>query len=577
MVNAKMNEFLFTRRGLFSAAAGSAAGAVALGGSSQAQERVTLETLQCAEPLLAVDYTPQERQQMVEGIDQWVARAERLRALHHPNTLSPASVFDPRVPGVTYRAQSNGEMAWPGEAGPCPSDEVDLAFAPAWKQAVWMSRAELTSRALTAIYLDRIARHGARLECFITVLAEAAMAEAQARDRERAAGQVRGPLHGLPYGLKDIIDVAGVRASWGASVYKDRIAQESAVVAERLREAGCVLLGKTTTGALAYGDIWYDGVTRNPFNPEEGSSGSSAGSASATAAGLCSFAIGTETLGSLMSPSHRCGTSGLRPSFGRVARTGAMALCWSLDKIGSLTRSVADHPFVLQAIQGGDLGDPSSFDHGFEMSWTRDFTGMKLGYDPAWFEDTGAPDHAALEAARALGVELVAFNLPDWPYDTLLTQLEAEAAAAFETLTLENLDDQLRWQAGEAWPNTFRRARFASGVDLINGDRFRRQVMEATHEAFSKVDAVIGPNFAAAMLLITNYTGQPQLAFRSGFVDAPSRTLFGTPQNDTGQTFRVPYATSLWAPLFEEGRILALGAALEDALGVAQTRPETFA
>ncbi|MFW6413504.1 MAG: amidase family protein, partial [Oceanicaulis sp.] len=340
---------------------------------------------------------------------------------------------------------------------------------------------------------------------------------------------------------------------------------------------GAVLLGKVTSGAIAYGDIWYDGVTRNPFNPKEGSSGSSAGPASATAAALCAFSIGTETLGSIVSPSHRCGTTGLRPTFGRVARTGAMALCWSLDKIGPIVRSAPDAALVLDAINGADPGDPASVETTFGADLSRDVSGMRVGYNPAWFEEAAEPDRAALAAARALGVQLVAFDVDEKPWDAMLIQLEAEAAAAFEELTLSDLDDRLRWQEAAAWPNTWRRARFASAVDFVNADRLRREAQIMTAEKFEHLDAVIGPNFAGGMLLLTNFTGHPQLAFRSGFTDQRTRTIFGEPANESEETFAVPHATSLWAPLFREDTILALGAAIETRLGVAQTRPAAFA
>ncbi len=352
---------------------------------------------------------------MLNGIEAWMSRAERLRAVEKPNELAPALTFDPRLPGKTYRAQDNFVTGLPINAGPAPSDPADIAFAPSWKHAAWMASGELTSVQLTDIYLDRIARHGEALECFVTVTADLARRQAAQMDAERARGQVRGPLHGVPYALKDIIDVADIRATWGATLYQDRVAEETAVVAKRLEEAGAVLLGKATSGALAYGDIWFDGVTRNPFNPNEGSSGSSAGPASATAAALCSFAIGTETLGSIVSPSHRCGTTGLRPTFGRVARTGAMALCWSLDKIGPIVRSTPDAALVLGVINGGDAGDASSFDHGFEADFSRDLSGLRLGYNPTWFEEAADPDRAALEAGPGAGGELVPVEFEEQP------------------------------------------------------------------------------------------------------------------------------------------------------------------
>jgi Asp-tRNA(Asn)/Glu-tRNA(Gln) amidotransferase A subunit family amidase len=501
------------------------------------------------------------------------------RTLDKPNTLAPACVFDPRLPGVSYRVQDGGVRGAGRNPGAVPQDETSIAYAPVWKLSAWIRDGRLTSRRLTGIYLDRIARHAPRLECFVTVTPEIARAEADACDRELAAGRWRGPLHGIPYGMKDIIDVAGVPATWGATPYRDRMAEGDARIAVMLREAGAVLLGKTTNGAIAYGDRWFDGITRNPWNPEEGSSGSSAGSASATAAGLVGFGIGTETLGSVVSPSNRCGTTGLRPSFGRVSRAGAMALCWSLDKIGPIARSVEDTAFVLAAINGHDPADPGSLETTFEADLSAGVQGMRVGYVPAWFENGTEADRAALQAARDAGVSLVEIALPERPYDALFAAVEAESAAAFEHLTLTNEDDTMVWQDAAAWPNTWRRARFISAVDLINIDRFRRQVMREMAGVFDGLDAVIGPNFAGAMLVITNFTGHPQLAFRSGYSQQPSRTIFGQAQTGEGEPprFRVPQTTSLWAPLFEEGRMLALGAAIERRLGVADDRPSEFA
>ena len=287
-----------TRRTVLGLLAGAGVGGIAASAAGARQQTpVNSEMLSGAERLMGVSYTPSEREQMLNGIEAWMSRAERLRAVEKPNELAPALTFDPRLPGKTYRAQDNFVTGLPINAGPAPSDPADIAFAPSWKHAAWMASGELTSVQLTDIYLDRIARHGEALECFVTVTADLARRQAAQMDAERARGQVRGPLHGVPYALKDIIDVADIRATWGATLYQDRVAEETAVVAKRLEEAGAVLLGKATSGALAYGDIWFDGVTRNPFNPNEGSSGSSAGPASATAAALCSFAIGTETLG----------------------------------------------------------------------------------------------------------------------------------------------------------------------------------------------------------------------------------------------------------------------------------------
>ena len=344
-----------------------------------------------------------------------------------------------------------------------------------------------------------------------------------------------------------------------------------------------MLLGKTTVGALAYNDIWYGGWTRNPWNLNEGSSGSSAGSASATAAGLCAFSIGTETLGSITSPSQRCGTTGLRPTFGRVSRAGGMALCWSLDKIGPICRFVEDTGLVLAAINGADGADRFSIEAPFRFDASADISGLKLGYLPEAFgEGATEVDHAALAASRRLGIEVVEVSLPPLPYEALMNVLYAEAAAAFEDLTLSDLDDTLTWQDDGAWPNTFRKARFLSAVDHVQLDRLRYQVMLALDEVFSKVDALIGPFMTGPMLIASNFTGHPCLHLRAGFLELATRgaaslgsgkLTTGEPEA-TGRTFKVPQGVSLWGRLFEEGPILNLGMALEKEFGVAAIRPE---
>ena len=544
--------------------------------ASVPREPVTTQTLECAESLFDVSYTDAEREMVVQEIDGWIDQMTRIRSHDKPNSLSPATVFDPRLRSRSYREQANQLVPSGADAGPLPSNAADIALAPVWKQAQWLRNGSLTSRRLTDIYLQRIETHGAALECFVTVTPDIARAEADEADRELAAGQDRGPLHGIPYGMKDIIDVAGVRATWGATPYQDRVAEIDATVTVKLREAGAVLLGKTTNGALAYGDRWFGGITRNPWNTQEGSSGSSAGSASATSAGLVAFGIGTETLGSIVSPSNRCGTTGLRPTFGRVSRHGAMALCWSLDKIGPICRSVEDTGFVLSAINAYDGADAGSLASGLEIDASRSVRGLRVGYNPAWFEAGSDADRAALAAARGAGVELVEIELPQLPYDALLAVVEAESAAAFENLTLSGEDDSLVWQVPAAWPNTWRRARFISAVDLINIDRFRREVMEMMDSVMDGLDAMIGPNFANALLLITNYTGHPQLAIKSGYNDLQTRTIFGDAEGSDTTTHRVPQTTSLWAPLFEEGTLIALGREIERRLGVADDHPPAF-
>jgi Asp-tRNA(Asn)/Glu-tRNA(Gln) amidotransferase A subunit family amidase len=447
----------------------------------------------------------------------------------------------------------------------------------------WIRSGKISSRRLTGIYIDRIKALGPKLECFVTVLEDLALEQADEADRKIANDQYLGPLHGIPYGLKDLFDTKDIQTTWGAMPYKDRIGEKDARIATLLREAGAVLVAKTTLGALAYGDIWFGGVTRNPWNVAEGASGSSAGSASATAAGLVGFSIGTETLGSITSPSQRCGTTGLRPTFGRVSRSGAMALCWSLDKIGPICRTVEDTVLVLSAINGFDSDDKGSIDASFNYDASTSIEGLRVGYIPASFEDEGSTDvdRDALEAMRQLNVELVEVSLPDLPYMSLMNVVYAEAAAAFEELTLNDRDDELVWQAKGAWPNIFRKARFLSAVDHVQLDRLRYKSMQVMDELFSNVDFVIGP-FMGPMLVITNFTGHPCLHLRAGFCKTKTRgeASLGSGTLDTGQEdgdsetlHETPQGISLWSGLFDEGRLCNLGVALEKQLDMWQRRP----
>lgn len=566
-------------RRAFLGALAAGAGATAATATACAQEsppfKADADLIARCEGLIGGNFTPEERAQMLASVDEGVASLRALAKTRFDNALAPADMFDPRLPGFALPAPRRGKKSLPEGAGPAPTNADDLAFAPAWRQAAWLRQGQLTSRALTQIYLDRIAALNPKLNAYIG-LAPDALAAADRADAERRAGRAHSLLHGLPYALKDLFDAKGLKTTWGAEPYADRIAAADSAVVAKLQAAGCVLLGKTGVGALAYGDIWLGKTTRNPFNPDEGSSGSSAGSASAAAAGLCSFAIGTETLGSIVSPSHRCGTTGLRPTFGRVSRAGAMALCWSLDKVGPLCRSAWDTILVLDAINGADLADAGSIDAPLAFDPKFDVRSLKIGYDPAWFagDNVAAPDRAALAAAKALGASLVEVKLPDLPFGQLGDIVVIEAAAAFEGLTLDNLDDQLTWQADQAWPNLFRAARFQTAIAHVQRSRLRRQTMQAMDALMAKADVLIHPNFAANLLLIGNMTGHPTLAFRSGFIERPTRTLFGAPANPGPQPMRrVPMATSLTGRLFDEGRLVALGAALEAALDVAKERP----
>ncbi len=543
---------------------------------------ITEETVAAAERLLGITYTAAERQQMLGNLDGQIASVQARRRVRLANSVPTATRFDPRLPTFRMPAPAGPLRFSSPFAGSVPAADEEVAFAPITQLSAWISSGALTSVRLTRIYLERIETLNPKLFCFAAVTAGLALAEAEAADALTRAGVSLGPLHGIPYGLKDLFDTKGIITGWGAEPFRDRVPDSDATVVTKLRAAGAVLLGKTTVGALAYNDIWYGGVTRNPWNLNEGSSGSSAGSASATAAGLCAFSIGTETLGSITSPSQRCGTTGLRPTFGRVSRAGGMALCGSLDKVGPICRSVEDTAIVLSVLNGGDLEDRSSIEAPFHFDATAPLERLRLGYLPEAFgEGATAVDHAALAAARELGLEVVEASLPELPYGSLMNIVYAEAAATFEDLTLSGLDDTLTWQDESAWPNTFRKARFLSAVDHVQLDRLRYVVMEALDGLFREVDALIGPFITGPMLVASNFTGHPCLHLRAGFEDLGTRgaaslnagTLTTGEADAAGRTFTVPQGISLWGRLFEEGLILNLGMALESRLDVALRRP----
>lgn len=529
---------------------------------------------------MGVEYTLAERQLMLDNLEGQIASAKSRRAVAMPNHVPMAMRFDPRLPDFAMPHGADA-LTLSAVTAPLPKADEDIAFAPVTHLSAWIRSGALTSRRLTQIYLDRIAELDPKLECWAQVTPGLALAEADAADALSKGGVNLGPLHGIPYGLKDLFDAKGTITGWGAEPYRDRVADRDATIVKKLRAAGAVLLGKTTVGALAYNDIWYGGVTRNPWNLNEGSSGSSAGSASATAAGLCAFAIGTETLGSITSPSQRCGTTGLRPTFGRVSRAGGMALCNSLDKVGPICRSVEDTAIVLAALNGTDPGDRSTIAAPFVFGATADWKGLKVGYLPEAFGDGAtAVDHAALAAMRSLGVRVVEASLPDLPYGALMNILFAEAAASFEDLTLSNQDDTLTWQDAAAWPNAMRKARFLSAVDHVQLDRLRYLVMQALDGLFRDIDVLIGPFMTGPMLIASNFTGHPCLHLRAGFEDLGTRSpaslasgKLTTGEAAGGRTYTVPQGISLWGRLFDEGPMLRLGMALEASLDVAGKRP----
>lgn len=560
---------------------GGAVGAAAITVGAAAQESTpplkAPGDLSIAEKLAGMTYTDTERAMIYDELEGMVDRVRQRRAQAPlANSDAPAMVFNPRLPGEKYHEQANRVVLGTAPVRALPSDD-DIAFASIAEQGHWLRSGQLTANRLLEIYLTRIRTIAPKLECFITLMEESARKAAFDADRELRSGQDRGPLHGIPYAMKDLADTAGVPTTWGAMPYKDRVPTEDAEIVKRLRSAGAVLVGKTTLGALAYGDRWFDGTTRNPWNTDEGSSGSSAGSASSTAAALVSFAIGTETLGSIVSPSSRCGATGLRPTFGRVPRTGAMALCWSLDKFGPICRHVEDTALVLAAINGADVGDPGSLDWGFEYDAAQATAAdIKIGYNPAWFEGDRitASEKAMLGHVRDLGYSLQEISLPDLPYGSLVTLLEVEAAAAFEELTLSNRDDLMVWQEPRSWPNTFRAAHFHSAVEAVQLDRFRRKVCQVMADVYKQVDVVLCPSFAGGMLTITNFTGHPCLAFPVGMEERPTVPLTGRPVPTERPVRQVPQGFTLWGNMFREDQILALGSLLERQINFKTNRPK---
>jgi Asp-tRNA(Asn)/Glu-tRNA(Gln) amidotransferase A subunit family amidase len=548
---------------------------------------VSPETFAQAEMLVRVELTTAERGQAgrtwASDMAPLYERRTGPRKIELPSTLAPYSRWDPVLPGESAGPQINRFIHGKNDPGPLPTKDEDIAFAPLTHLASWIQSRQLTSERLTHIYLDRLQRFDPKLRCVITLTSEHALAQAKQADAEIAAGKYRGPLHGIPWGAKDLLDTANIPTTYGAEPFRNRVPSQDATVVHRLNEAGAVLVAKLSLGALALNDIWFGGQTMNPWLLEEGSSGSSAGPGAATAAGLVGFAIGSETGGSIVSPSMRCGVTGLRPTFGRVPRTGAMTLCWSLDKLGPMTRSVEDAITVVHAISGPDNVDISCVPSKLDFDAAASISGLRVGYFPDWMKQNPATDvdRAALKAVSTIGLTPVELILPDWPYDSLNLILFAEGAAAFEELTLTHGVDQLKIQTHDAWPNLFRQARFLSAVDFVQADRLRRKVAEEMARIFSQVDLLLVPSLRDEMLTITNFTGHPSLTLRAGFVEVsqartdwapdPSRPLpkFSPPR-------RVPHGVTLIGRLFDEGTIARVGMALEREFNVASQRPPGF-
>jgi len=554
---------------------------------SGAGPEVSPRTFAEAEKLLRVELTGAERDQMAAS---WrTSMAALMERRTGPRTVpiapevAPGFVWNPVLPGVTVPELRNRFERSRAETGPVPAGDDDIAYAPVTQLSRWVESRALSSERLTRIYLDRIARFDGQLRCVITPVRDEALAAARQADADIAAGGYRGPLHGIPYGVKDLLDTAGIATTYGAEPFRNRIPDADSVLVRRLRDAGAILIAKLSLGALALNDIWFGGQTMNPWLLEEGASGSSAGPGAATAAALVGFSIGSETGGSIISPAMRCGVTGLRPTFGRVPRTGAMTLCWSLDKLGPMTRTVEDAMLVLHAVSGPDVGDVASVPAALDFDAAAPVAGLRVGYFPRWLDESPSTDvdRAAFEALGRLGLKQMPVELPDWPYGSLMPVLFAEAAASFEELTLSGADDTLAAQVPDAWPNLFRESRFLSAVDFVQADRMRRMVAFEMARIFADVDLLFVPSLRDEMLTIGNFTGHPSLTLRTGFVEvSKARSDWApdprSPLPEFPAPRRVPHGVTLLGRLFDEGTIGRVGIALERETGAWAERPTGF-
>jgi len=548
---------------------------------------VSAATFAEAEQLAQVTMSAAERDMAAASWRQSMApllerRTGPRKVVIDPDT-APATQWSPAIIGGSGGAARDAFVRSAHGSIPLPSSEAEIAYAPVTRLSRWIEQKALSSERLTNIYLRRIEQFDPKLRCIITLTKDHALAQARRADLEIAAGKYRGPLHGIPYGVKDLLDTAGVPTTYGAEPFRNRVPTADAVVVRRLNDAGAVLIAKLSLGALALNDIWFGGQTMNPWLLEEGASGSSAGPGAATAAGLVGFSIGSETGGSIVAPAMRCGVTGLRPTFGRVARTGAMTLCWSLDKLGPMTRSVEDAMLVLQAITGPDAGDVSSVPTHLEFDATRDVKGLRVGYFPGWMKESPATDvdRAALETVSKMGMATSEVSLPDWPYGSLMPVLFSEAAASFENLTLNGELRTLKVQVPDAWPNLFRQARFLSAVDFVQADRLRRRVALEMARVFSQVDLLLVPSLRDEMLTLSNFTGHPSLTMRAGFVEvSEARSDWAPDPNNPLPKFsparRVPHGITLLGRLFDEGTMARAGLALERAFAVSGEPPPGF-
>jgi len=524
--------------------------------------RITAAQVEQAQEIIGLEFTPTERDSMLEDLNYNLDLYEDLREVPIDNSVPPAFVFNPLPPGVKPELDQKPLVYSPVRDIKRPENIQDLAFYSVHELSELIRAREVTSAELTGLCIERLKKYDPQLHCVITLTEELALKQAARADSEIAAGFYRGPLHGIPYGAKDLLAVKGYKTTWGAMPYKDQTLDYNATAIKKLEEAGAVLVAKLSMGALAWGDVWYADTTRNPWNTEEGSSGSSAGSASAVSAGLVPFAIGTETWGSIVSPSTVCGTTGLRPTYGRVSRAGAMALSWTMDKIGPICRTVEDCAIVFNAIRGSDGVDLSVIDAAFNYDYEIDLKKLRIGYLKEDFKiDTSFADQnqATLDKLRELGVDLIEIKLPDLPIDPMQIILSAEAAAAFDELTRSNRDDLLVRQIKNAWPNSFRASRFIPAVEYIQANRERTLLIAEMAKLMADIDVYVSPSWEGDNLLLTNLSGHPCVVLPNGF-------------DEEGE----PTSITFIGRLFDEATVLAVAKIYQDAADFHKIHPPLF-
>ena len=535
----------------------------ACGRNEKDKKEITTETVRHAEKISGLSFTETERDSMLKDLEQQKESYQEIRNVDLPNSIPPIIRFDP-VPGWMNIEKEDRQLAWnlPKDVSK-PENSEELAFYSLPELASLIQSQKISSVELTQMYINRLKQYSDTLQCLVTLTEELALKQAREANEAISRGNYKGPLHGIPYGLKDLVTVEGYKTTWGAAAYKNQELEGNATVYKKLRDAGAVLVAKLSLGALAMGDVWFGGTTKNPWDLEQGSSGSSAGSASATVAGLVGFSLGTETYGSIVSPSTRCGASGLRPTFGRVSRAGTMALSWTMDKIGPICRTAEGCAMVFNAIQGPDQIDLTVKDYPFNYNSNADVSELKVGYLKSLFENeyrAHKNDSIALEKIRAMGVELHTVNLPDSiPVNPLLLILEAEAAAAFDKLTRSNRDSLLVAQHRHAWPNIFRKSRFIPAVEYIQANRLRTILSDQINRLFKEYDVIISSSFGGNQLLTTNLTGHPCVVVPNGF-------------DDKGR----PTSISFLGNLYEEGKILEMASTYQEETQHEDRNPPLF-